>query len=424
MKNEMQYTWYELMGDLATKEFLWQFMILFAAIMFAWSINGLLRNYVLKNAPESWKVGISGINRILFPLTSLLLIAISKLIIQRWHHTSLLKLSITLLFAMVLIRLAVYALRFIFKPSSLLRTMENAIATAIWILFALDLSGLLPEILDSLESISFMIGKTEFNLLILIQAILTVVITMFIALWISRLIENKIMATEQINKNMRVVLSKILRIALMFVAILMSLSAVGLDITFLSVFGGAIGVGIGFGLQKIASNYISGFIILVDESMQLGDVVTVETHYGVVSDMRSRYMVLKKLDGTEVVIPNETLITNLVINHSSNNRKAKVVIPMSISYESDLELAMSLMKDIAKVHKRVISDPETVVIINNFAESGIELYLNVWIADPEEGSANLKSEIYLEIWKSFKANQITIPYPQREVRLIETANNK
>lgn len=424
MKNEMQYTWYELMGDLATKEFLWQFMILFAAIMFAWSINGLLRNYVLKNAPESWKVGISGINRILFPLTSLLLIAISKLIIQRWHHTSLLKLSITLLFAMVLIRLAVYALRFIFKPSSLLRTMENAIATAIWILFALDLSGLLPEILDSLESISFMIGKTEFNLLILIQAILTVVITMFIALWISRLIENKIMATEQINKNMRVVLSKILRIALMFVAILMSLSAVGLDITFLSVFGGAIGVGIGFGLQKIASNYISGFIILVDESMQLGDVVTVETHYGVVSDMRSRYMVLKKLDGTEVVIPNETLITNLVINHSSNNRKAKVVIPMSISYESDLELAMSLMKDIAKVHKRVISDPETVVIINNFAESGIELYLNVWIADPEEGSANLKSEIYLGIWKSFKANQITIPYPQREVRLIETANNK
>lgn len=210
----------------------------------------------------------------------------------------------------------------------------------------------------------------------------------------------------------------------MFVAILMSLSAVGLDITFLSVFGGAIGVGIGFGLQKIASNYISGFIILVDESMQLGDVVTVETHYGVVSDMRSRYMVLKKLDGTEVVIPNETLITNLVINHSSNNRKAKVVIPMSISYESDLELAMSLMKDIAKVHKRVISDPETVVIINNFAESGIELYLNVWIADPEEGSANLKSEIYLGIWKSFKANQITIPYPQREVRLIETANNK
>src|SRR5690606_17704888 len=176
--------------------------------------------------------------------------------------------------------------------------------------------------------------------------------------------------------------------------------------------------GLGFGLQKIASNYVSGFIILLDKSIHMGDIITVESHYGIVNELRTRYMVLKKLDGTEVVIPNETLISNAVINHSFTDRKARVQLPIQISYDSPLEQAMQLMRDAALANSRVLRDPEPGVHIKGFGESGIDLNLNIWIADPEEGSSGLKSDIYLEIWRSFMQHSISIPYPQREVRIL------
>ena len=217
---------------------------------------------------------------------------------------------------------------------------------------------------------------------------------------------------------MRVVLTKLIRIALSLVAILAGLSAIGFDITLLSVFGGALGVGLGFGLQKIASNYVSGFIILLDDSMHIGDVVTVDGHYGVVSELRFRYMVLRKLDGTEVVIPHETLMTNAVINHSYTSRNSKVNMAIQVSYESDLEQAMALIKAAANAHKRVLEDPPVDVQVKGFGESGIDLNLAFWIPDPEEGSAGLQSELYLEIWRQFKLKGVVIPYPQREVRFL------
>jgi small-conductance mechanosensitive channel len=218
--------------------------------------------------------------------------------------------------------------------------------------------------------------------------------------------------------NLRVVLAKLLRVFLLFIAVLIALSAVGLDITMLSVFGGALGVGLGFGLQRIASNYVSGFIILLDKSMQIGDVVTIDTHYGVVSDLRTRYLVLRKLDGTQVIIPNETLIINPVINHSFTDHRARVQMPIQVSYDSPLEAAMQLMQDIAKDHPRVLVEPVPAVQIKGFGDSGIDLILNIWIPDPEEGSAALQSEIYLQIWQAFKINNISIPFPQREVRIL------
>jgi len=222
--------------------------------------------------------------------------------------------------------------------------------------------------------------------------------------------------------NLRVVLSKLLRVLLLFIAILIALSAVGLDITMLSVFGGALGVGLGFGLQRIASNYVSGFIILLDKSMQIGDIVTIDNHYGVVSDLRTRYLVLRKLDGTEVIIPNETLITTPVINHSFTDHRGKITMPVQVGYESPLELAMQLMVDIAVRNPRVLVEPAPSVQIKGFAESGIDLMLSFWIPDPEEGSGSLQSDIYLEIWKVFNKNAISIPYPQREVRILNDKN--
>ena len=214
------------------------------------------------------------------------------------------------------------------------------------------------------------------------------------------------MRADHVNMNMRVVLGKLIRIVLLFVATLIALSAVGLDITLLSVFGGALGVGLGFGLQRIASNYVSGFIILLDRSMQIGDVISVDKHYGMVSDMRSRYMVLSKPDGTHVIIPNESLITTAVVNHSLTEHKGRVQIDLAISVDSPLELAMQLLQDIAKQHARVQQTPAPVARIKGFNEHGVALTLTVWVSDPEDGVLGLQSALFMDIWKEFRVNEI------------------
>jgi small-conductance mechanosensitive channel len=274
-------------------------------------------------------------------------------------------------------------------------------------ILALHLSGILPEIGLTLEEVKFNVGKNPVNLLLVLQAILTVIVTIFIALWVSRLLENRLMAAEQVNINMRVVMTKLIRIVLIFIATLIALSAVGLDITLLSVFGGAFGVGLGLGMQRIASNYVSGFIILLDKSMQIGDVVSVDKHYGVVQDLRSRYMVLSKLDGTHVIIPNETLITTAVVNHSLTEHKGRVQIELAISVDSPLELALQLMHDIPKQHKRILVTPAPAARIKGFNENGMDLTLTAWVSDPENGTLGLQSELLMDIWKVFKKNKIS-----------------
>jgi small-conductance mechanosensitive channel len=418
MNQDIQFVWQETLADISKPAALWQFAIIAAACLVAWTINGALRAYVMRNAPESWKLGIGGVNRVLFPLSTLVFILIAKAVLGHWQHTSLLQLSSTLLLAMAVIRLVVYAVRYIIAPGGLLKTLESSISSLIWLVLALHLSGLLPQLFQTLEDIKFNVGKNPVNLLLALQALFTIVLTLFIALWISRVLENKLMRAQNVNMNLRVVLTKLLRIVLLFIAILGALSALGLDITLLSVFGGALGVGLGFGLQRIASNYVSGFIILLDKSMQIGDVITVDSHYGVVSDLRTRYLVLRKLDGTEVIIPNETLIINPVINHSFSDHKARVQMAIQVSYDSPLELAMQLILDIAKRHPRSLQTPEPAVLIKGFGECGIDLTLSVWIPDPEEGSAALQSDIYLEVWRSFQKNNITVPFPQREIRIL------
>ncbi len=418
MNPEIDFVWQEMFADIATPVAFWQLVALVAACALAWAINGALRAYVTRNAPESWKLNIGGIKRVLFPLSTLIFVLIGKVVLGHWQHVSLLLLASKLLLAMAVIRLAVYAIRYIVAPGGLLKTLVNAISIVIWLALALHLSGLLPQLFEVLEDVKFNIGKNPVNLLLILQALLTILVTMFIAMWISRLLENRLMRAEHVNMNMRVVLTKLLRVFLLFTAILIALSAVGLDITLLSVFGGALGVGLGFGLQRIASNYVSGFIILLDNSMQIGDVITVDPHYGVVADLRTRYLVLRKLDGTEVIIPNEMLIINPVINHSFTDHKALVKMPVQVSYESPLELAMQLISDIAKKHPRVLATPAPAVLINAFGDNGINLTLSIWIPDPEAGSSSLQSEIYLEIWRAFLANKISIPFPQREVRIL------
>lgn len=406
MNNELQLIWQEIQADMATYVMLWQAALIIIAIVTAWMINGALRNYVMQRAPEHWKLAIGSINRVLFPLSSLVLVLFSQLILSGWQHTGLLQLASRLLLAMAFIRLVVYLVRYLFQPSGWLKTLESVIAWSIWGILALYLTGLLPQITQGLEAKHFNIGKNPVNLLQVLQAMFTVVFTIFIALWISRLLENKLMRADHVNMNMRVVLGKLIRIILLCVATLIALSAVGLDITLLSVFGGALGVGLGFGLQRIASNYVSGFIILLDKSMQIGDVISVDKHYGMVSDMRARYMVLSKPDGTHVIIPNESLITTAVINHSLTEHKGRVQIDLAISVDSPLELAMQLLQDIAKQHARVLQTPAPVARIKGFNEHGVALTLTVWVSDPEDGVLGLQSALFMDIWKDFRVNEI------------------
>lgn len=418
MNPEMSLIWQELQSGSNTPALHWQVSVIALGLLLAWSVNGILRTYVMRRAAERWKVGIGGINRVLFPLSSLIFVYCGYLLLSHWQDVSLLKLAMTLLLAMAVIRLVVYALRYIFNPGGWVRTMEGTVAGVVWLVLALHLIGVLPDILAALDGVRFTVGKGELTLLLLLQAMLIILVTLFGALWISRLIENRLMGAEQINMNVRVVLSKLVRIFFSLIAVLFALSAVGLDITLLSVFGGALGVGLGFGLQKIASNYASGFILLLDDSIHIGDIVTVDTHYGVVSELRSRYTVLRKLDNTEVIIPNETLISNVMINHSMTDRKVRVQLSLQVSYQTDLELAMQLMLEAASTQERVLRDPAPNALLRAFGDSGIDLMMNVWISDPENGTASLQSEIYLDIWRAFKKHNVSIPYPQREIRIL------
>lgn len=421
MNPEIELIWQEILADFSTPAALWQLAIIAVSVVIAFAINGALRAYFLGRLPENMKPVLGAINRILFPISAFIMVTIARYVCAEWMHVGMLRVASRLLIAMAIIRLLVYGLRYIFSPSGWLKTLESMLAWVVWIILALHLSGILPEIAIALEEVKFNIGKNPVNLLIILQGMLTVVATIFIALWLSRLVENKLMRTDQLNINMRVVLSKLVRVVFIFLAVLIALSAVGLDITLLSVFGGALGVGLGFGLQKIASNYVSGFIILVDRSVQIGDLITVDVHYGVVKELRSRYMTLRKLDGTEVIIPNEMMITEVVINHTSAEHRGRIQMPIQVAYDSDLEVVIALMHSVAEKHPRTLKTSSTDVFVKGFGESGIDMMLSFWVADPEEGTAALQSELYQQIWKLFKEHNIGIPYPQREIRILNSS---
>ena len=230
------------------------------------------------------------------------------------------------------------------------------------------------------------------------------------------------MRTQGMDPSLRLALIKFLRSALLIVGVIIALPAVGIDITILSVFGGALGVGLGLGLQKIASNYVSGFIILLDRSIRPGDMITVDGQYGEVRQINTRYTLLRALNGTEIILPNETLITSTVINHSFTQREVRFEIPLQISYDSDIEQARTLMHNIAIQHPRVLNRDTYTVETNltGFGDNGINLVLRGWIADPEAGQANLISDIYLSILHAFNTEGIEIPYPRRDIRYMKT----
>lgn len=416
----------ELIGDVQNADIVWQLAALVPALLVGWLIARRFHRRAWQAEPKDLdpavRLTLGGLDRILLPLVALVLVLAARWILRRNGLTThLLDVVVPLLFSFVMIHSAVYLLRHAFNPSGALRYWERAIAWTIWIGLALHISGLLADARALLDGIQLSIGKQSVSLYEIFSGIVSVALTVVVALWIGRLIESRIQGARGLDPSLRAVFSKLTKTVLVIVAVLVALPLVGIDLTVLSVFGGALGVGIGLGLQKIAANYISGFIILLDRSITPGAFITVDSRYGQVTRLAARYVVLRGMDGTEAIIPNETLVSSTVVNHSYTDNVVRTDLRVQVSYGCDVERALALLLEAAGRQPRVLRSPPAAAMIAEFADSGINLELYVWIDDPENGRGNLKSDLYLDIWKTFKANAIDIPFPQREIRLLEPA---
>ena len=383
-----------------------------------WSIAS-----IANSSKGNWKFAGDAFSKIVNPIIFSIIILISSYILNAYQDTNLLDIAQILAMALILIRLVVYLVRYILQPNPLLNAYENILSFILWIFVALYLFGILKPILNTLESITFSFGEKDFSILLIIQLLIGIFVSIIVAMTLGRFIENRLMKINQLSLNGRVMINKVLRIALYVIAVVIALDTIGLDLTFLSVFGGAFGVGLAFGMQKIASNYISGFTILLDKSVQIGDILTIGEHYGIVNSIQSRYTVLRKLDVVEVIIPNETLIAENIVNHTSSDRKVRVAIDIQIGYNSSVDEATKIMLSCCNAQGRVIKEnPEPTVYLMNFGESGIDLKLVFFILDAEEGTYRLRSDINKEIWKQFTEKNIEIPFPQRVIHINKNDN--
>ena len=401
----------------------WAVGVLLLAAAAAVLVHRALSQGLLERSEQSAEYSIrymalKTLQRILFPVSMLLgVLAGRALLLYLDKPVGLLNLAVPLLISLTIIRIVVYFLRKTFRPGPMVKAWENIIATSVWIVVALHLLGWLPAVLQGLDGVAMKMGDNRVSLLAAIKLILAISMMWVLALWLARLIENRISQAAYVNPGMQVALVKLSKFVLLVLAFLVALNTVGIDLTALAVFGGALGVGLGFGLQRIASNFISGFIVLFDRSIRPGDVITIGDKLGWVQELRARYVVVMDRDGVERLIPNETLITNEVINWSYSNRNVRLKIPVSISYDNDPEQALALLLEAAKANPRVLADPPPGTRLMAFGDSGIELELRVWVQDPEAGLGSVRSDINLAIWRAFKDAGIVIPYPQRDLHI-------
>jgi len=407
----------DLWGDLQQADVLWQVGVLVCCLALGWLAGHLVRNRQVVDGTAAWRIGQRGLKRLAFPVTALMLVLLARPVLAQWHHINLLSLAVPLLVSLAIIRVVFFALRHGFS-GPWLASFERGFAFLVWGAVALHITGLLPDLIELLETIRFTVGKQPLNLWLVLQGIATVMGMLLMALWIGGAIEGRLMAVPGLDSNLRAVFSRLARAALILLAVLIGLPLVGIDLTTLSMFGGALGVGLGFGLQKIAANYVSGFIILLDRSIRIGDLISVGSDRGQVTRITTRYTVLKGMTGVEAIVPNEVLVGSVVQNESFTDTRVRLALPVQVAYGTDLEKAMAMLVEAARSQPRALADPPPKAFVMAFADSGINLELGFWVGDPEEGVQQLRSDINLAIWRTFQAGGIEIPYPQREVRLL------
>ena len=393
-----------------------QLAVILGGLVAGWLVSRALRRQV--DLRQWWKFGAGGLDRVAFPLAALAFIWSSRILLRKAGSTPFVDLAIALLVAFALIRFAVYVLRHILPEGALLRGSELTVAIAILTGVALHLTRVLPEVGEALHGAAFTIGKQRISLLLILQGALTVAVTLAISMWIARTVEARLMATERLELSTRVVVAKLVRAVAFLLAFLVALPIVGIDLTALSVFSGALGVGIGLGLQKIASNYLSGFIILLDRSIRIGDLVTVDSRQGTVKAIQTRYTVIRSLDGTETIVPNDAMITQSVINHSFTDRKVLVRVPVTVGYGSDVDVVTAVLVDAVRKQPRALADPAPSAWISALGDNGIEMEAGFWIADPDQGQMALRGAVLREVLEACRAKGIEIPFPKRDVSLV------
>ena len=415
----------DLWRDVQQPAIFWQVGVLAVCLFIAWLITRQVKTVLRRRraADPALASGAreEGLRRVVFPLSALVLVMLARMVLANWHHMNLLKLAVPLLLAMAVIRLTVHALKRSFPRAGWLASFERAFAFGAWGVVALHLTGVLPTVIDGMEQVAFSIGKAKVNLWMLLQGALTVFVTVLVALWVAGVIESRLMRTEGLDGNLKLVFTRLSRGLLVVLAVAIGLPLVGIDLTALSVFCGALGVGLGFGMQKIAANYVSGFILLLDRSIRIGNLISVGNERGIVSQITTRYTVLKGMTGIESIVPNETLVGSIVQNETFTDPKVRVAVPIQVGYATDLEKAMAIMIEAAQAQPRVMEDPAPGAFLESFADSGINLQLGFWIRDPAEGTLGIRSAINMQIWRRFKEEGIEIPFPQREVRVLAEA---
>ncbi len=370
------------------------------------------------NAQGLQDVVLKSLQRIVFPLSMLLgVLLVRGILLFFGQPVELLDVAIPLLLSLAAIRILVYVLRKTFRPGPVVKAWENIIATFLWVAVTLHFLGWLPTVRDTLGEMVLEVGKLRISMLDAAQLILTLALLWLLALWLARIIEGRLSQTSYLSLGMRLAMMKLTRFLLVALAVLLALNAVDIDLTVLAVFGGALGVSLGLGLQHIASNFISGFVVLFDRSIRPGDVITIGDTIGTVQEIHARYVVVRDREGVDRLIPNTNLITNDVINWSFADHDVRVKVPVPISYADDPELALDLLMQAAKASPRVLDEPVPQARLMGFGERGIDLELRVWIKDPQEGLAGVRSDINLAIWHLFKEAGITIPYPQRDLHI-------
>ena len=291
------------------------------------------------------------------------------------------------------------------------------IAWGVWTIAALNILNLLDPMIALLDAPAFTIGERRISPYFVLKAMTALALLLWAASYLGTVLDTRIKTSESLSPSLKVLISKLLKFALIGVAILIAVDALGIGSS-LTVFSGAIGLGLGFGLQRVLANLVSGVILLIDKSIKPGDVIAIKDTYGWVNTLGGRYVSVITRDGVEHLIPNELLITEYVENWTHTDNNVRLKIPLGVHYRSDVRKAMELCVEAARDTRRVLDQPAPTCLLREFAESLIRLEIRIWINDPTNGISNVRSEVMLKVLDKFREHGIEMPYPQRDVHVV------
>jgi len=404
----------QLVRDLGHPGTPWEIAALLGCLLAAYAICWLLGRRAAQ--PSVW-FGRAIVDGVLFPLLALAFTDLAFLYFAPHQPARVLRIALPILISLAVIRFLARVLTVVFPSSAFSRLVERVFSWLAWIAAVLWIIGMLPDVMDRMDDIHIMFGHSRVSLLAVVQGLLSCGVVIVVTLWISAALERKVLTETVIDLSLRKVAASAIRASLVLLGLVVALSTVGVDLTALSVLGGAVGVGLGFGLQKLASNYISGFVILFERSLRIGDMVRIDNFEGVVTDIKTRYTLIRSLGGREAIVPNEKVVTERVENLSLADPRVMLSTDVAVGSDSDAELVQRLLIESALAAPRVINDPPPAAHFMKFGADGLEFTLFFWIEDPANGQANVKSDVNLRVLKSLREAGIEIPFPQRMVHM-------